>query len=163
MTDTDSSTEHSSSYILNREYFTECFDESAPPAIGLKPYGKAILLTIGSGIFFVAEIHAYVAWFLLALGIVELLSVRFRRGWWVARQMISRAAGTKVSIRVNDQGIFTDNNRHQRSILWSDITEIRSTEKGFLIVHNKGTTYLSKKGLDKDFLDFLADKSKFIA
>ncbi len=160
MTDTDTSTDHSSHYILNREYFTECFDESASTATGLKAYRKAILLIIGASIFFVMDFDVYVAWFLLALGSVELLSVRYRRSWWVARQMISRAAGSKVSIRINDQGIFTDNTSHQKSILWSDIAEIKSTEKGFIVIHNQGTSYLSKSGLEKDFLDFLAEKSK---
>jgi len=162
MTDKDTSTGHSSDYILNRDYFTECFNESATPATGLKAYRKAILLIIGASIFFVMDFDVYVAWFLLALGSVELLSVRYRRGWWVARQMISRASGSKVSIRIDDQGIFTDNTYHQKSILWNDITEIKSTEKGFIIIHNQGTSYLSKSGLDNDFLDFLAEKSKVV-
>lgn len=160
MTDTDTSTDHSSYYILNREYFTECFDESANTAIGLKTYRQAILLIIGASIFFVMDIEVYVAWFLLALGGVELLSIRYRRSWWVARQMLSRAAGSKVSIWIDDQGIFTDSTYHQKSILWDDIAEIKSTEKGFIVIHNQGTSYLSKNGLDKVFLDFLAEKSK---
>lgn len=159
MTDTDSNTEHSSSYILNREYFNECFDETASPSVGLKPYRKALALLIGASIFFVVDIDVAVAWFLLALGTVELLSVRYRRSWWVARQMISRAAGSTVSIRMDDQGIFTDNTYHKRSILWDDVTEIKSTEKGFIIIHNQGTSYLSKSGLDEGFLEFLAEKS----
>lgn len=160
MTDTTPRTDHSSHYILNRAYFTECFDESANSPTGLKIYSKAILLILGSCIFFVIDIEVYVAWFLLALGGVELLSIRFRRSWWIARQMLSRASGSKVSIRIDDQGIFTDNTYHQKSILWKDIAAIKSTEKGFIVTHNQGTSYLSKSGLDKDFLDCLAEKSK---
>ncbi|WP_036229548.1 YcxB family protein [Marinobacterium jannaschii] len=160
MTDTDTSTNHSSYYILNREYFTECFDQSANTAIGLKAYRKAIILITGASIFFAMDIEVYVAWFLLALGGVELLSIRYKRSWWVARQMLSRAAGSQVSIRIDDQGIFTDNTYHQKSILWNDISEIKSTEKGFIVIHNQGTSYLSKNGLDKFFLDLLAEKSK---
>ena len=44
------------------------------------------------------------------------------------------------------------------AILWNDIAEIKSTEKGFVVIHNRGTSYLSKRGLDERDLDFLAAK-----
>ncbi len=159
MTDTDTSTDHSSYYILNREYFSECFDETSSTATSLKTYRKAILLIIVASVFFIIEIEDYIAWFLLALGGVELLSIRYKRGWWIARQMLSRAAGSKVNIRIDDQGIFTDSAYNQQGILWNDISEIKSTEKGFVVIHNRGTSYLSKRGLDESFLDLLAAKS----
>ncbi len=158
MTDTD--TDHTSYYILNREYYSECFDESANTAASLKTYRQVILFIIVAGVFFVMEIEAYVVWFLLCLGGVELLSIRYKRSWWIARQMLSRAAGGKVNIRIDDQGIFTDSTYHQQDMLWSDIAEIRGTEKGFVITHNSGTSYLSRSGLDEDVLALLVAKEK---
>lgn len=158
MTNTDTSNDHSSYYILNREYFTECFDESSTPT-SLKAYRQGILFILVACVLFAMKIEAYVAWFLLALGGVELLSIRYKRGWWVTRQMLSRSAGSKVNIRINDQGIFTDSPHHQQSILWSDVSEIKSTEKGFVIIHDSGSNYLSRSGLDEDFLELLAAKA----
>ena len=162
MTDTpdhNSSTDQGSYYILNREYFTECFDESADTTNSLKKYSKAIILVILASVFFAAEFEAYVAWFLLALGAVELLSIRYKRSWWVARQMISRRAGSRINIRIDDQGIYSDSAHHQQSILWNEIDELKSTEKGFIIIHKGGTNYLSRKGLGKDYLDLVIEKS----
>ncbi|GGK71702.1 YcxB family protein [Amphritea balenae] len=167
MTDTSpqnssTSIDQSSHYILNREYFTECFNESADTTISLKTYRQAILLGILACVFFALETEAYIAWFLLALGAVELLSIRYKRGWWVARQMLSRRAGSRVNVRVDEQGIYTDSSHHQQSILWDDISEIKRTEKGFIVIHKGGTNYLSRNGLDEYFLALLNEKSSAI-
>jgi hypothetical protein len=153
---TGASMDYTSFYILNREYFGECFDESAKTDTGLKAYRQAIFFMVVAGVLFTIEVEAYFAWFMLCLGGVELLSVRYKRSWWIARQMISRAAGSKVNLRINDQGIFTDNAYQQQSILWNNITNMKSTEKGFVIIHDGGTSYLSKNGLNEDVLAFLA-------
>ena len=158
MTNTNTSNDHSSYYILNREYFSECFDESANTVISLKTFRQAIILFIAAGVFFVIEIGSYLVWFLLCLGCVELLSIRYKRSWWITRQMFSRAAGSKVNIRIDDQGLFTDSAHHKQAILWQDITDIRSTEKGFVVVHNSGTNYLSRSGLDEDILAMVSAK-----
>ena len=164
MTDTaqhndSTKSDQSSYYILNREYFTECFDESVDTTISLKTYRTVILLVVLASVFFALESDAHIAWFLLALGAVELLSIRYKRGWWVARQMLSRRAGSRVNIRIDDQGIYSDSSHHQQSILWNDIDELKATEKGFIVIHKGGTNYLSRKGLDKNYLDLLAEKS----
>ncbi|BBB25940.1 YcxB family protein [Amphritea japonica] len=164
MTDTahpnsSTSTDQSSYYILNREYFIECFDESANTTLSLKTYRQVIILVILAGVFFAQESDPYIAWFLLALCAVELLSIRYKRGWWVTRQMLSRRAGSRVNIRIDDQGIYSDSAHHQQSILWNDIDELKTTEKGFIVIHKGGTNYLSRKGLDKGYLDLLAEKS----
>ena len=152
-------TDQSSYYILNREYFTECFDESADTTTSLKTYRQAILLVILASVFFAVETEVYIAWFLLALGAVELLSIRYKRSWWVARQMLSRRAGSRVNIRIDDQGIHSDSTHHQQSILWNDIDELKTTEKGFIVIHKGGTNYLSRKGLDEGCLDLVTEKS----
>ncbi len=157
---TDTSSDNSSYYILNREYFSECYDQSANTAAGLFTYRKALLFFIIAATLFMLAIEPYVAWFILCLGFVELLSIRYKRSWWIARQMFSRAAGSKVTVRADDKGIYTESSHHQQSILWGDITDSKSTDKGFLLSHSHGTSYLSKSGLDKDLINFLAEKTK---
>lgn len=158
MSDADASTEHSSHYVLNRDYFSECFDESANTSTSVKTYGKAIGLIAMASAIYAMDIEIYVAAFLLCLGVVELLSIRYKRSWWINRQMLSRAAGSKVVVRVNEQGIFTDSTRLKQDIHWGDINEIKGTEKGFLVKHGSGTSYLSKSGLDEGALGMLAGK-----
>ncbi|MEH6519085.1 MAG: YcxB family protein [Halioglobus sp.] len=159
MTDADASTEHSSYYVLNRDYFSECFDESANTTTSVKTYVKAIGLIFMASVIYAMDIEIYVAAFLLCLGVVELLSIRYKRSWWINRQMLSGAAGSKVVVRVNDQGIFTDSTYHQQGMHWGDIDEIKGTEKGFLVKHNSGTSYLSKSGLDEEALVLLTGKT----
>lgn len=157
---TDTSTDHTSYYILSREYFSECYDETANTATSLKTYRQSILFTIMAGVFFVMEINAYVVGFFICLIGVELLSIHYKRGWWITRQMLSRAAGSKVNIRIDDQGIYTDSIHHQQGMLWNDITEFKNTTKGFVINHNSGTSYLSKTGLAENVLALLAAKAE---
>lgn len=161
MTDKDKDKDKDTScYILNRQYFSECFDESATTATNLKTYRQAIFFIIVAGLFFVMEINAYAVWFLVCLSAVELLSIRYKRSWWITRQMLSRAAGSKVHLRINDQGIFTDSAYHQQGMLWNDIAEIKSTEKGFIVIHNSDTSYLSRSGIDEDGLALLDARVK---
>jgi hypothetical protein len=74
--------------------------------------------------------------------------------------MFSRAAGKTVNIRVDDQGIFTKSPHHQQDLLWKDITEVRRTGKGFVVVHSSGNNYLSKSGLDEGALALLVIKAQ---
>jgi len=160
MTDADASTEHNSYYVLNRDYFSECFDESANTTTSVKTYVKAIVLIIMASVIYAMDIEIYVAAFLLCLGVVELLSIRYRRSWWINRQMLGRTAGSKVVVRVTDQGIFTDGTHYKQGIHWGDIDEIKGTEKGFLVKHTTGgTSYLSKSGLDEGALILLTGKA----
>jgi hypothetical protein len=159
MTDADTSIEQNSYYVLNRDYFSECFDESVNTTTSVKTYVKAIGLIIMASVIYAMDIEIYVAAFLLCLGVVELLSIHYKRSWWINRQMLGRTAGTKVVVRVNDQGIFTDSTHHQQDIHWRDIDEIKGTEKGFLVKNTSGTSYLSKSGLDEDALILLTGKA----
>ena len=72
--------------------------------------------------------------------------------------MLSRAAGSRINIRIDDQGIFTDSTHHQQGMTWADITEIKSSDKGFVIIHNGVTNYLSRNGLNEEALALLAAK-----
>lgn len=155
MTDTDTNTPHTNYYILNREYFSECFDQTANTETSFKTYFLAIALASIACALFMSESETYIAWFLLCLSGVELLSIRYKRAWWIARQMISRAAGSKVNIRIDDEGISTQRGDHQQIMLWADITGITRTEKGFVISHATGNHYLSNSCLDDGALALL--------
>lgn len=160
MKDSSSNDHRTSYYILDREYFSECFDQSADTTTGFNSYRLAIALATISCALFMLEMETYIAWFLLCLSGVELLSIRYKRAWWITRQMLSRAAGSKVDIRIDDDGIFTKSPHHQQSMNWSDITEIKCTERGFVICHDSGNRYLSKNGLGAVAVNLLTEKYK---
>ena len=157
-----SSTEfhYTSYFVLNRDYFSECFDESAQLVSGPAAYRKAVILFgVGAALFF-TEISAYATWFLMALGGVELLSIRFQRSWWIMRQMFSRASGGKVNLTLNEQGITTESHHYQQSINWADLVALEETAKGFVAIHGNGRSYLSKSGLEDIAIDYLQTKLK---
>lgn len=146
-------------YRLDRDYFTECFDESKPPSKGLHAYRKAALLLITAlGLSF-TEISPYAFWFLLAMAGVEFLSVRYQRSWWITRQMFSRAAGSQIQLTLSDEGMSTESPLYQQCISWAEITEIDETEHGFIITYTRGRNYLSKQALSLEASDYLRQKS----
>ncbi|MGH1372090.1 MAG: YcxB family protein [Cellvibrionaceae bacterium] len=159
MTETNSSDDENNYYILNREYFSECFDQTADTAPNPKRYLLAVMLAIFAAVLFIAETDVYIAWFMVCLSIVELLSIRYKRAWWITRQMLSRAAGSKVTIHIDAQGISTHSSHHQLSMPWSEITNIKATEKGFLVSHGSGNRYVSNSGLDEDAVTLLNTKA----
>lgn len=138
---------HHSEYRLDRNYFSECFDESNQTPSGLIAYRKAgVLLIIAFGLS-LTNIDPYAAWFLLAMSTIEYLSVRYQRSWWIARQMLSRAAGSLIALTLDDSGISTTSQLSQQHTSWAEVANIEETERGFIITSPKGRSYLSKNSL----------------
>jgi len=146
---------HSSDYRLNRDYFTECFDESNQSPSGLIAYRKAGLLFIIAFGLSLTSIDLYAAWFLLAMSVIEYLSVRYQRSWWIARQMLSRASGSLITLTLNDTGISTTSQLSQQHITWAEVADMEETERGFIITSPSGRSYLSKKSLSTGTLGYL--------
>ena len=66
---------YSTTYILDKSHFSETFDESNALDNSKKAYLKGILLAIlGLAILIFSEIHPYIAWFIIALGGLEVRS-----------------------------------------------------------------------------------------
>ncbi len=150
---------YSTTYILDKTHFNECFDESVKIDNSLKPYTKAI------GFFFIGvallltNTNAYASWFLVGLGVVEALNVKFNKTWWLWRQMMSKAAGNEVSLTVNEQGVITHSLYVNSKISWDDTSEIEATKQGFLIKHSGGTSYLSRSTLSSEAIAFIIEKA----
>ena len=47
--------------------------------------------------------NGYLGNFLIVLAIIECISYYYRRPWWVARQMLSRASGSNVIIEIDEE------------------------------------------------------------
>ncbi|MCT8987450.1 YcxB family protein [Shewanella phaeophyticola] len=155
-------------YVLDKAYFEECFDQSVTTQVHPKQYLKtAIFVIIGLGILLLDNLSQlpisnketyYLGYFFIGLGVVEWLSIRFKRTWWLWRQMMSKAAGDTVTLEINDAGIHSQSTHVNQQIAWKDVYRVTQTEAGFLIALQKSTTYLSKRCLDVASIEFIANK-----
>ncbi len=148
-------------YTLDKTHFSETYDESVPKHQGWRPYSKAIAfgffgwLLVGFG----GEL-SFVGWFMMTLAIIEALGTRFHRAWWLARQMMSRAANSQLTLTITDEGITTESAAVKSEILWQNVTDIAPTEQGWLIYQGKHKAYVSNRSLDDAARAFLAQKQQ---
>ncbi|AVV83449.1 YcxB family protein [Shewanella putrefaciens] len=150
---------YSTTYILDKAHFDECYTQSVTPAPTLKPYYKGIgLVLIGIALIF-TDISLYLAYFFVGLGVIEALNVKYHKAWWLMRQMMSKAASNDVTLTIDEQGIRTQSQYVNSQILWTDIYRINETEKGFLITHKAGTSYISSSCLDDSAIAYIKAKN----
>ncbi|WP_099035295.1 YcxB family protein [Lacimicrobium alkaliphilum] len=151
---------YTTTYLLDKSHFSETFDESARLESGIKAYGKALSLAIaGLVVLLFTPFTAYLAWFLVGLGVVEGLNVRFKKSWWLARQMLSRAAGNKVDLTIDEQGVHTQSAYVDSMLNWENVTRIESTERGWLLYQGQARFYLSNRCLSDEAVAFIRSKS----
>ncbi|WP_076407465.1 YcxB family protein [Shewanella sp. UCD-KL12] len=150
---------YTTNYILDKQHFNECFDESVTLDFSVKAYAKAIGFFLIGVALLLTYTNAYASWFLVGLGVLEAFHVKFKKTWWLWRQMMSKAAGNEVSLTVNEEGVITHSLYVDSKINWHDTNEITVTKQGFLIKHSGGTSYLSKRPLNSEAIDFIIEKS----
>lgn len=147
---------YSTTFKLDKSHFSECYQESVVPDYSLRAYSKAILLVLmGLGLSMFTEIDQYAAWFLIGLGVVEALSVKFQKPWWLTRQMLSRGANSEVTLTIDEQGIRSKSVYVDALIAWGDIQEVTATEQGILIMHKGGRSYVSGRCLSEEATSFI--------
>jgi hypothetical protein len=159
---------YTAEYVLDKSYFEECYQQSVNPNPSPKRFIKtAVFAMIGLAILMLDAISSaamstketyYLGYFFIGLAVVEFLSIRFNKTWWLWRQMMSKAAGEHVSLTIDDKGINSQSLHVNQQILWTDIYRITETDSGLLIKLEKTTTYLSKRCLDKSAIDFIINK-----
>ncbi len=147
-------------FKLDKAHFQECFDQSASP-VKNKDYAKAcIFAVVGFAIFFIEAEHYYFPFFLLALAGIEIFSIKYRKTWWVWRQLMSKAAFGSVTIIVDDKGITTQSKEVNSQLDWSDVNSIEPTKKGLLLKHQAGVNYLSCSYLGEEIIEFILSQRK---
>ena len=137
----------STQFILSRDYLSECFDQSLPYGKSAKPnyLFPAVLFSAGVGLLFFTEQPKVVGSMLTALAVLELFHIRYRRAWWLTRQMWGKSAGSEVNLTIDEDGIQTRSLDTQTSLLWGDIARVIETDLGLILVaHSGGQQYLSK-------------------
>jgi Mg2+/citrate symporter len=166
MTQTDSFT---AKFTLDKAHYTECYTQSSTLEHNRKTYFKANILTVfGVIILLATPVNPYAAWFVIALGILETVSVYYHQSWWVLRQRMSKASGSEVTLTIDSQGILTESFHVNSRILWSDVTSVIKSELGFIVHFSLGKTvtgkdiasksYISRSCLSDDACKFIAEK-----
>ena len=149
-------------FTLSREYLAECFDQSKPHGKSARPNYllPALLLAVGSGALAFTEQPKVLGYLLVALGILELLHIRFRRAWWLARQMLSKSANARVELTINDDGITTESDYTRTTVPWSDIERVIETDLGLILVtESGGQQYLSKSLFTADLVNWIVARN----
>lgn len=149
---------YTTQYTLDKSHFSECFDESVTIDTSIRAYRKAIIFTLIGVLLLLTGINAYASWFLIALGVLEALNIRYKKPWWLLRQMMSKAANNEVTLTIDTKGISNDSFYVKGTILWQDIVAIKETEQGFLLNQSKTVSYLSKRSLDDEAIAFVVSK-----
>jgi hypothetical protein len=158
-----SSLPYISKFILDKTHFNECYHQSSTLKLSIKAFLKSgVLMLFGLILLLFTSVNAYAAWFVIALGILEALSLYYNQPWWVLRQMLSKASGSEVTLTVDDKGVLSESFYHNGRILWHDLTSIQETNLGFVlhfsVGKSKGKSYLSKSYLSNDAQRYIQTK-----
>jgi hypothetical protein len=150
MTQTSS---YTASFTLDKAHYSECYTQSSTLSHDKKTYFKANVLTVfGLIILLATPVNPYAAWFVIALGLIETISVYYHKPWWVMRQMLSKASNSEVKLTIDEQGILTESFHINNRILWADVTRVTETELGFLIYFSLGKTAMGKDIASKSYI-----------
>ena len=149
-----------STYTLTKTYYRECFDQSEVLRDkSFKRFSKAFFLFLfGMGFYYLQQdsFTNHLGQFFLILAFVESLSVIYARGWWVTRQMFSKASGNDVNLCIDDEGIDIQSDFVKQTILWTQISDYKLTDKGIIIfLKQGGNSYLSKSVISEEAWKFL--------
>ncbi|WP_448212876.1 YcxB family protein [Colwellia sp. MEBiC06753] len=155
---------YSITFTLNKPYLTECFEQTVAAKSFFQSYQKAFaFILLGSILWFFTELNGYISSFIVALGFVEAVSVRFQKPWWVTRQLLGRSGNNDVTLHMDENGINIESPYVKQQFLWSDITDITCTEKGFVIKVQQQGHYVSASILSDLAIDFLRQKARNVS
>ena len=147
-------------YILDKPFFEECYDQTSRPTKFPQAYFKALFFLVFGVIVIKFELlpSSYVGWFFIILCVIEVLSVYFKRTWWVWRQTYSTGSNSKVALQVNSRGVNYNSLANSRSIAWCDIDQLQQSDLGFIFHIGKQRQYISKSCLNDEATAFIVDK-----
>jgi len=145
-------------FTLSRDYLGECFDQTLPYGKNAIPnyWFPILMLAGGLGLLNLTEQSKILGGMLVALALLELAHIRYKRAWWLTRQMWGSSANSVVTLIVDDHGIQTESMHSQTRLEWSDIKQIIETELGLILVtQSGGQQYLSKSVFSTEMIDTL--------
>jgi hypothetical protein len=121
-----------------------------------------MLGAVGAVLLLFTALDPYVSWFIIALGALECLSIRFRKPWWLARQMLSKAANTELTLTIDEECISTKSFSVESKLAWTDITKFEQTSQGWLFFQGARKSYLSNRILSEETKEFIHQKAQLL-
>ncbi len=143
-------------FVLDRDYLAESFDESLPHSKTSSPnfLFPAALFIAGFGLLVFTDQAAIAGWSFVALCALELLHIKFRRGWWLFRQTWGKNNELEVTFTIDEERICTQSAFAQTSIKWDEIDRVIDTNRGVILVTKSGEQqYLSKSLVPTEWLN----------
>lgn len=134
-------------FTLSREYLAECFDESLPYGSDAKRkyLFAGVSFVAGASLLYFTDYPKGIGTLLIVLAIIELVHIRFKRAWWLTRQIWGRSGNTEIKLSIDDKAIQTQNPFTKTVLLWNDVARIIETDLGLILVAKTGgQQYLSK-------------------
>lgn len=149
-------------YSLDKAFYAECYDETSKPVKFPKAYLKGILFLLFGGILLEFELlpNGHVGWFFVVLSIIEVLSVYFKRGWWLWRQTLGSNSSSKVVFTVDTNGVSYKNGKNTRSIAWDEIDQLTQSDLGFIFHIGRQRQYISKSCLNDEAVAFILSQNE---
>lgn len=149
-------------FILDREHFSECYDQSAliNPPKKMRSKFIAALLLLGFIILIVSDLSVAVGLMFIGLAFLEYFSFKYQKPWWLSRQMWSKNSGNKITLHIDDEGIKIESLHQNQLFKWVDMQEVVETPEGIILkLENGGQSYLSKSSLNQEVIDFIKVKT----
>ncbi len=152
--------EFTTEYTLDKPFFAECYDQTSQPTEFPKAYLKGMIFLIFGAVLVKFELlpNGYVGWFFITLSIIEVLSVYFKRTWWLWRQTFSMGTAKKVVFQVTSDGVSYKSGKNSNNIVWSDIDQLQQSDLGFILHMGKQRQYVSKFCLNDEVIAFMVDQ-----
>jgi hypothetical protein len=138
---------YTTQFILSREYLGECFDESKAYNNTAKPnfIFPIAMLALGCFALLWTDQPKSLGLFIFVLGVIELLHIRYKRVWWLTRQMLGRTGGQSVTLNLDEHGVETRSGNTITHTKWADVSSVAETARGLILITKTGSQqYLSK-------------------
>jgi len=154
--------EYKFSITLDKEYFSNCYNESIRYGSKWRKYEFII-----GGLFLIAgfTLFAYTHWKLaspiifILIGFYEVFSPIIKKPFWVRRQTSSKISGSKVDIIVNDDGIVSKSPNSESNINWSEIEKVTKTPNGILVWPQKSVhLFFPKIDIGEEGIEYILNR-----
>ncbi|WP_147302709.1 YcxB family protein [Thalassotalea euphylliae] len=153
--------QYHTTFTLDKAYLTECYEQTMVQKTLLQAYKKSIAFCLlGLGLFSVPNVSAYWPSFLIALAVIEALSVRFGKAWWVTRQLLGKSGNNQINLVVDQQGLVLTSPFIEQNFTWQSIKQLEHTKLGLIVHLEQQRQYLSKQVLSAEAIAFIESNTK---
>ncbi len=154
---------YTATYTLDSDFMSESFDQA-------RRYGSrwhVIELAIG-GIFIIGglALFAYADWttvlplVLIGIGVIEILSSRIKKFFWLRKHSKGKAANTRIEMIFDDQGYESKSSFSSGRMDWDGVEKCVRTPKGILLWPRKGVCfYIPEEAAGAETISFIQSKA----